>query len=271
MKLKLPIRDELFAHAKTSSFWNESDYIEWDRINVDDYDFIFLTDNNIKDGIMNKKKYVWLIESPEITPGSYEYVKQNKGLFEKIFTFDREILENYENSLFLPYGGSMLDKNDITIHNKTKNVSMMLSFKNDLEGHKLRHIIRHGYDGRVDFYGTGFNGVNEKKIVSVKDYRFSVSIENCKKDYYFTEKIIDCFLTGTIPIYWGCPSIGDFFNKDGIIMFDKPNDLNKVLNNLSEEYYVSMKDVIKDNYERAKKYMIAENFLYNNYNNIITQ
>jgi hypothetical protein len=44
MKLKLPIRDELFAHAKTSSFWNESDFIEWDRGENNDYDFIFLTD-----------------------------------------------------------------------------------------------------------------------------------------------------------------------------------------------------------------------------------
>jgi hypothetical protein len=269
MKLKLPIRDELFAHAKTSSFWNESDFIEWDRGENNDYDFIFLTDSNIKDVITNKKIYAWLIESPDITPYAYDYVKNNKNLFNKIFTFDRVILNSFDNSVFLPYGGSMLDKNDIKIHNKTKNVSMMMSFKNYLEGHKLRHIIRYGYEGRINFYGSGFNGVNEKKIVSVKDYRFSIAIENCRKDYYFTEKLIDCFLTGTIPIYWGCPSIGDFFNMDGIITFEKPNDLNKILNNLSVEYYNDMKDIIQYNYEKAKEYIIAEDFLYKNYRDIL--
>jgi hypothetical protein len=269
MKLKLPIRDELFAHAKTSSFWNESEFIEWDRSENNNYDYVFLTDSNIRDVVDNKKLYAWLLESPDITPYAYDYVKKNKNTFNKIFTFDKDILNSFNNSVFLPYGGSMLDKDDIKIHDKTKNVSMMMSFKNDLEGHKLRHIIRHGYENRIDFYGSGFNGINQKKIVSVKDYRFSIAIENCRKDYYFTEKLIDSFLSGAVPIYWGCPSIGDFFNTDGMIIFDKPNDLHKILNNLSEEYYNSMIDVINDNYNRAKKYMIAEDFLYKNYKDIL--
>ena len=32
---------------------------------------------------------------------------------------------------------------------------------------------------------------------------FSVCIENDVYDTYFTEKILDCFATGTIPIYKG--------------------------------------------------------------------
>ena len=66
------------------------------------------------------------------------------------------------------------------------------------------------------------------------DYRFSIVIENCKRDYWFTEKLIDCLRTGTIPIYWGCPSIGDFFDIRGFILFDDINDLENILNNLTE-------------------------------------
>ena len=270
MKLKLPIKDSMFAHNKISSFWNESEYIEWDRSDDNKFDYLFLTDQDIHqiDNFTNKKIYGWLIESPDVTPDAYKFVFENKDKFNKIFTFDYELLK-FENSVFLPFGGTMLDVADRQIYNKSKNVSMMFSWKNNLTGHKLRHIIANGYSGRIDLYGSGYNGVNEKKIVTTKDYRFSIAVENCKKDYYFTEKIIDCFLSGTIPIYWGCPSIGDFFDMNGIITFDKPNDLHNILNSLSEELYLSKMDSIIKNFNIAKKYMIAEDYLFNNYTNYI--
>ena len=269
-KIKLPIRDSLFAHNSISSFWNESEFIEWDRGEIKK-DYVFLTDSDVHtvDSINGIKKYAWLLESPQVTPKAYDFVKLNHRKFDKIFTFDYEILK-YENSVFLPFGGSMLSKEDIKIHDKHKNISMMLSWKRDLEGHKLRHTIRNIYNG-ISFYGSGINGVNEKKVVSTKDYRFSIAIENCKKDFYFTEKIIDCFLSGTIPIYWGFPSIGRFFDLKGIITFDRVEDLNEILPKLNEELYHSMKDNVINNFNIAKKYMIAEDYLFNNYTELIVK
>jgi hypothetical protein len=46
---------------------------------------------------------------------------------------------------------------------------------------------------------------------------FSFAIENCRQPYYMTEKLIDCFITGTVPIYWGADYAIDFFNPDGMI------------------------------------------------------
>lgn len=40
---------------------------------------------------------------------------------------------------------------------------------------------------------------------------------------YFTEKILDCFTTGTIPIYQGAPDIGDYCNAEGIVVIDDDN------------------------------------------------
>ena len=45
-------------------------------------------------------------------------------------------------------------------------------------------------------------------------------MENSIADVYYTEKILDCFLSGTIPIYWGTERINDRFDKSGIIMLD---------------------------------------------------
>jgi len=50
------------------------------------------------------------------------------------------------------------------------------------------------------------------------DTMFHVAVENVRQANYFTEKLIDCFLTRTVPVYWGCPNIGDFFDLAGIII-----------------------------------------------------
>ena len=37
---------------------------------------------------------------------------------------------------------------------------------------------------------------------------------------YISEKLYDSFLAWTVPIYYGCPNIFDFFKKDSLINFD---------------------------------------------------
>ena len=69
---------------------------------------------------------------------------------------------------------------------------------------------------------------------------------------------MDCFATGTIPVYYGAPDIGDYFNKDGIIDLSEEFDV-------SEEIYYNKMDAIKDNLERTKKMEILEDFIFKNY------
>ena len=93
-----------------------------------------------------------------------------------------------------------------------------------------------------------------------------IIIENSKIDYYFTEKLIDSFMTGTVPIYWGCPSIGDFFNLGGIIIINDINDLLYELNSISLEKYKTMLPAIQENFEKAKNFLIAEDWIFKNTN-----
>ena len=83
-----------------------------------------------------------------------------------------------------------------------------------------------------------------------------------QKEYYYTDKILDCAITGTVPIYWGPKNIGNFFNPKGILQFNTPDELVNILNNLTEETYYSMMPYIKENYEAAKYYMIQDDFFY---------
>ena len=73
----------------------------------------------------------------------------------------------------------------------------------------------------IFFVGLGLYLKEILGVKKLKDYRFSFAMENDCYESYFTEKLHDCLLTGTMPIYLGAPNIGDFYNLDGIVIMDK--------------------------------------------------
>ena len=135
--------------------------------------------------------------------------------------------------------------------------SMVLSDKKYLKGHKIRHEIFKSYSG-IDYYGRGTNNPIEYKETSLKDYYFSIAMENATYSNMFTEKLTDCFMTGTIPIYYGIPNIGEFFNLDGIILMDENLDIN----DLNVSLYKSKEKAVLENYKKAKKLLHAEDFIF---------
>ena len=76
-----------------------------------------------------------------------------------------------------------------------------------------------------------------------------------KEENYFTETLVDVFRYGTVPIFWGCPNIGDFFNEKGIMQFSTGPELIKILDSLSDDLYQNKLQYIKENFEIAKKYV----------------
>ena len=99
----------------------------------------------------------------------------------------------------------------------------------------------------------------------MSEYRYSITIENCIQDYYWTEKIVDCFATKCIPIYYGTRSVVDSFNADGIIFFETLKELKEVLDNMSEADYNKRIDAIEENFQLVEKYRIPEDWIYENY------
>lgn len=261
----LKIDDILFAHAKYSTDFQDSKYITWDRSPVNgSEDVVIYTDNSLTKVNQNvKNKIGWLLESPAVSGQQHEWIKSNISKFDTVFTNNRDLLEYDDRFKFVPTGGCWIKPEDQKIWDKTKYISIIASSKNWTDGHRMRQSILNNLKG-YDIYGRGFNPINYK-LIGLKDYMFSIVVENTKKDYYFTEKIIDCFKTGTIPIYWGCPSIGDFFEKDGIISFDNLNELKDIIDGLSVELYQSKMYYIQNNFVLSDRYLMAEDFMYQNY------
>lgn len=263
--MNVKIVDSLFSHAKYSTDFQESKYIKWDRTPVNKNDKLVIYTDNSLNLVDNKieTKIAWLLESPMVSKSQQNWIKNNSNKFDIIFTSNSDLLDIGEKSKFLPVGGCWIKLEDQKIWNKNKLISIIASNKSYTDGHMLRqNVIKNIH--KMDVYGRGHNFI-PYKLKGLKDYMFSIVIENTKKDYYFTEKLIDCFMTGVIPIYWGCPSIYHFFNSDGIITFDNIRELDYIISNLNAEIYKNKIHEIKDNFEKAKEYLIAEDYIYEKY------
>jgi hypothetical protein len=61
-----------------------------------------------------------------------------------------------------------------------------------------------------------------------------ICFENKSQPNYFTEKLINAYYNNTIPIYWGCPNIGDYINMSSILYL-KPDFTDQDVTNLMNE------------------------------------
>ncbi|MDO7135399.1 glycosyltransferase family 10 domain-containing protein [Algibacter lectus] len=109
----------------------------------------------------------------------------------------------------------------------------------------------------IELYGRGIKEVDSKWDV-MKTAKYAIAYENFRNDYYWTEKIADCFLSYTVPLYFGCQRIEDYFPKDAIIQID-PRDkhikqfLKEIVNssnyNDKLEALNDARDLVLDNYQ----------------------
>ena len=222
-------------------------------------------ESNICNKVISKKKIGWLMESREINPGPYINFNKYKDNYDYTLTHDPELLKKYPNKT-KPYiiGGCWIKENNYGLYNKSKNVSMIYSNKQMIEGHKLRHKVAEKLGSKIDLYGRGTNHPLVNKEDALVDYRYSIVIENTKQKNYITEKLIDSLVVGTIPVYWGCPNLSDYFNMEGIITFNDVEDLNYILPKLNDKLYESKISAIGENLELAKQYAITEDWIFNN-------
>ena len=251
-----------------------SKYFKYDRDNI--HPTVIYTEDHIiastVDQYPNHNNIAWLVDTKAIRSDAYNILLQNIDKYNYILTHDLSIINqinvNKTKALFSIVGGCWIEETDRKIYNKTKNLSIIASWKNFTEGHKLRHSLIKNYKDLFNgVYGNGYCFI-ENKIQALKDYRFSVVIENNICDDYFTEKLMDCIVTGTIPIYYGTDNIKNYFNIDGFITIKNEFDFVNKKHLFTEEFYLSKLKIIKENFEIAKNYVNTEDWAYLKYKKI---
>lgn len=248
------------------------DFITFDHDPVTDQDkLVVFTDHKVEeiDNYQDHQglKIAWLIEPQENIPQWYSWMVINHHKFDYVMTHHKWLLEIDPKFRLITFGGCWIPLDQFKIYPKTKMTSIIASYKNGTKGHKMRHACVAQYRNNLDVYGINYNYI-KSKLDGLRDYRFSVAIENVREDVFFTEKLIDCFATGTVPIYWGCPCIGDFFNTDGIIICENESEIFQAIEYVSNLHYINMKEAIAENMELAKNHLGYEG-IYNGIKEIL--
>jgi hypothetical protein len=147
-------------------------------------------------------------------------------------SYNKDIDLDLKKNKLVSFIGSIEHSND-AIYGFRKQVAQFL-------------LTHHG----VDCYGRGLNPIGNK-LDALENYCFSIAMENVKENFYFSEKLIDCLLSETVPIYYGCPKIYELFDPRGFLGFDTLQELIDILENIDYKKYSEMLPFVKENKKRC--------------------
>lgn len=106
---------------------------------------------------------------------------------------------------------------------KSRDLSIITSSKRMTQGHRRRYEfcmkLKDHFGDRADLFGRGIRDFTDKWD-TLAPYRYSIAIENFAEPDWMTEKLYDCFLAHTFPLYWGCPNVERYFDPGSYELID---------------------------------------------------
>lgn len=211
-------------------------------------------------------------EPPTLYRDFYKMVVNNKDHFDLILTYDPRLLQLENSRLFVPVDTWINDKQPPSIKNKS--VSFITSSKIYTNDQRMRMMILRRLENKQSINDlTVMQYRSPPRIPNRDDYYrlplFNIACENQVMDNMFTEKLLDCFLCKTVPIYYGCTNIDKFFDVGGIIRFTDIDRFQHVLNMLSTDLYYMMQESIENNYKLALEF--CQNNIYQRIESIVEE
>lgn len=218
---------------------------------------------------LGERKIAWVCESRAIFhsmnfPRDFweSKIAEIAESYDELYTSEKEMVGKHPNIHYCPAGSNLPWIKEQNVFDKNKLVSLIASSKKFTFGHALRHYIAEQHKDSIDLYGgvvgPRIGKTTWDKSEALNDYMFSIVIENDKYETYYTEKLTDCFATGTIPVYWGAPDIDTIFNRDGIIHLTSEFDPKM----LTKELYESKLEAVRDNFNRVKELVSSDDQLF---------
>jgi hypothetical protein len=211
--------------------------------------------------VLGEYDVLYLCEPHSILPRMLDYAMSNANMFDLIVASSDRI-EGQPKVVHLEFGTTWIPANFVA--EKVTGTSLVVGAKRMTEGHNLRHTVwnRQSEIRTVKKFWVSRQGgpvamgwpmLGDSKTVMF-DAKFHIAIENTRSRYYFTEKLMDCFMTETVPIYWGCLNIGDYFDVRGMLVAGSANAIISAANSAADELYEQMLPYIKYNKQKAEEY-----------------
>jgi hypothetical protein len=246
-------------------------------LHLKDVDFSLFVDNIPQKQEDLSPINILVLTEPNEYFSMHDWAIKNQNIFNVILTQSDKVLNNCNNALYQPFGHTWFKPDQYNKkHKKEFKIAHLRGNLLKSYGHSMRHeILNRKNELKIptkffESYGDRYN-IEEARIGKEEvfgDSQYGIAIENFSHRGYFTEKILDCFLLKTIPIYWGCSNIGDYFDIDGIITFNNVDDLIYKTNQLNENYYKNKKKIIEKNWKLALDYIDYEQNTINTITNI---
>jgi hypothetical protein len=207
-------------------------------------------------------------------------VQKHRDNYTHLLTYQEDVLDSNPKARLFHFPNAWVRG---YVPKKEFSVSTVVGGKNFMEGHRLRHELwrnrdritvpkkfylsgnaKHSHSfvrfDEADYTGELVLGASKEPLF---DSMFHIAIENCSIANYFSEKILDCFQTMTVPIYYGCTNIGEYFNINGIIVVKDLDQIMNVCTNISDDYYEYLLPYIEENYLRSEKWCDQDEQLRN--------
>ena len=234
----------------------------------------------------NGKKKIYLQIEPFAIYDIRDHLVRNKSRYDAIVCHDGSFVE--EKGVSYCPAATWIDPGyykSVDLSKKRFQISHMAGYKYSTKGHTLRKDI---YMRQKELVGvpltcyrswvapqlpslndnpfipevsttcTDHSGLSRTaKVVLFTEYQFSIIVENTKESNYFSEKLIDCLLMKTIPIYWGCPTVSKWFDTTGWICIESNTieevmlELQSRVATLDHSHYARFASAVEDNYRRA--------------------
>lgn len=233
---------------------------EWDGITL--FTDACMFDSSVET-VQSRYKVGWLQEGIELRHENYARARFRTHLFDGILTTEEMYWGHDKKFWPMVRGGCWLPEATWGLYAKDESISMILSDKTELSGHRLRHAVAQS-NLKIDRFGPSYTPVSSRKYNAYSNYRFAVVIEASRRDNWFSEHLLDCIAYGTIPIYWGCPNIGMYLDPEGLIPFKDIAALEDLLPYLTPALYEYMLPHARHNIGLMKQYAITEDWFVPN-------
>lgn len=212
-----------------------------------------------------KHIYIWVIESREIDSPLYSLVDccLDKLRFEckAGFASDSQLLTKAKGFFYPVSIGTVSDSRGDHL-TKTSNyidkpVKLFCSSKIMCLNHKLRlsmgmYLKKKNQNFNFDLVPTSTQSNYPTLRDQLSDCLFCVVIENLVDPYYFTEKIVGCLASKTVPIIYGsCAPEINGLDVRGVLTFNSVNELDLLINICDSHKYRELSNSIEHNYRIA--------------------
>lgn len=289
---------------KSKSIVNTADYLDdQDMYGDTDYYSFGNCSRFLKINSSARLKAFVLMEPPSAFPYIYKALPKISQFFEFLYVHNiqgdgfslRNVDEKKLKKFYhpIPYRGVLQSFWNVDRHKKILLINgnhRPLDSNRELYSLRIKYIVALQKTNSIDLYGRGWDewwsgnsrwlpywlnrgailsawkGGCNSKFEMMGRYDFALCIENTEMLGYISEKIFDCFYSGTIPIYWGAPDIDKYIPSNCYINLRNFSDSNKLVGMLSS---LTRSDI--DSYrESIKRFMESEKIdpYYNSLENI---